>query len=184
MQMARGDTSGDRGAGGARGEPVAAVAISASAAYGDHGEALRLFLVRYTRDASAAEDLVQEAFVRLLVESTAGRAPTNVRAWLFRVGVNLATSRARRLGVAMRRAADLLPRSFVPSPEDELIDREESRRLTDLLHGLPEDVRVALLLSAEGYSGAEIARRIGRSELATRSLLSRQRSRLRATAAA
>ena len=184
MRMARGDTSGGRGAGGARGEPVAAVAISASDAYGDHGEALRLFLVRYTRDASAAEDLAQEAFLRLLVESTAGRAPTNVRAWLFRVGVNLAASRARRQAVATRHAWALLSRSVAPSPEEELIDREESRRLTDLLEGLAEHVRVALLLSAEGYSGAEIARTIGRSELATRSLLCRQRSRLRATAAA
>ena len=42
----------------------------------------------------------------------------------------------------------------------------------------------ALLLSAHGYSSAEIGRCIGRSELATRSLLSRQRSRLRNMVAA
>ena len=184
MGMARGETSGDRGAGGARGEPVAAVGISASAAYDDHGEALRLFLVRYTRDAAAAEDLAHEAFVRLLTELAAGRPPTNTRAWLFRVGLNLATSRARRLGVAVRHASELLPRMSMPSPEDELIDREERGRLTALLEGLPGDVRAALLLSAEGYSGAEIARTIGRTELATRSMLCRQRSRLRANAAA
>lgn len=184
MEMARGETSGDRAAGGARGEPVAAVAISTSAAYDEHGAALRQFLGRYTRDASAAEDLAHEAFVRLLIESSAGRGPTNVRAWLFRVGINLATSRARRQGVAARRAGELVPRRFVPSPEEMLIDREESTRLTGLLDGLPDHVRVALLLSAEGYSGAEIARTIGRSELATRSLLCRQRSRLRLTAPA
>jgi RNA polymerase sigma factor (sigma-70 family) len=160
------------------------VAISTSAAYDEHGEALRLFLARYTRDVAAAEDLTHEAFVRLLVESNAGRPPSNVRAWLFRVGVNLATSRARHQGVATRRAGELLHRAFVPSPEDVLIDREESSRLTRLLDGLPDHVRVALLLSAEGYSGAEIARTIGRSELATRSLLCRQRSRLRSSAAA
>ena len=183
MGMARGETSGDRGAGGARGEPVAAVAFSASAAYDDHGEALRLLLVRYTRDVAAAEDLAQEAFVRLLTEVAAGRPPTNTRAWLFRVGINLATSRARRMGVALRKAPDLLPRASMPSPEDELIDREERQRLKSLLDALPGDARAAMLLSAEGYSGAEIARRIGRTELATRSLLCRHRSRLRTTAA-
>jgi len=183
MGKARGETSGDRGAGGARGEPVAAVALSASAAYDDHGEALRLLLVRYTRDVAAAEDLAQEAFVRLLTELAAGRPPTNTRAWLFRVGINLARSRARRMGVALRRAPELLSRCSMPSPEEELVDREERQRLKALLDGLPGDARAAMLLSAEGYTGAEIARRIGRSELATRSLLCRQRSRLRAAAA-
>lgn len=184
MGMARGETSGGRGASAARGEPVAAVAIPAWAAYDEHGEALRQFLLRHTRDRAAAEDLAHEAFIRLLTETAAGRAPVHVRAWLFRVGLNLATSRGRRIGVAARRASELLSRDLVPSPEDELLDREASGLLTAMLAGLPDHVRVALLLSAQGYSGAEIARRIGRTELATRSLICRHRSRLRAAVAA
>jgi len=183
MGMARGETSGDRGAGGARGEPVAAVASPASTAYGEHGEALRRFLARHTRDAAAAEDLAHEAFVRLLIESAAGRPPTHVRAWLFRVALNLVASGARHRDVASRRAGDLVRREVAPSPEELLIEREASRSLADLLDGLPRDARDALLLTAHGYTGAEIARRIGRSELATRSLICRQRSRLRANAA-
>jgi DNA-directed RNA polymerase specialized sigma24 family protein len=103
MGMARGETSGDRGTHRARGEPVAALAISA--AYDEHGEPLRRYIARYTGEEAAAEDLVHEAFVRLLAESAAGRPPVHVRAWLFRVVVNLATSRARRQGVAGRGAA-------------------------------------------------------------------------------
>ncbi len=96
--MVLGETSGDRDAQGARGEPVAAVTMAVSAAYDAHGEALRGYLARLTRDAANAEDLVHETFIRLLVESTAGRQPANARAWLYRVGINLATSRARRQG--------------------------------------------------------------------------------------
>jgi len=183
MGKARGETSGDRGAGGARGEPVAAVASPASSAYDEHGESLRRFLARHTRDAAAAEDLAHEAFVRLLTESAAGRPPTHVRAWLYRVGLNLAASGARHRGVAMRRAGDLVSRDTAPSPEELLMEREASRSLAELLDGLPRDARTALLLTAHGYSGAEIAQRIGRSQLATRSLICRQRIRLRATAA-
>ena len=185
MGMARGETNGDRGTRGARGEPVASLATAATtAAYAEHGEALRLHLTRLTRDAAAAEDIVHEAFVRLITESAAGRAPDHVRAWLYRVAVNLATSRARHQGVATRRASELLARGVAPSPEDELLDREASRQLAVQLAHLPDDVRTALILSAHGYSGAEIGRRIGRSELATRSMLCRQRSRLRSTFAA
>jgi RNA polymerase sigma factor (sigma-70 family) len=184
MGMARGETSGDRDEGDVRGESVAAVASPASEAYDAHGEALRLFLVRHTRDAAAAEDLAHEAFVRLLTESAAGRRPLNVRAWLFRVGMNLVASRARHRGVAARHTEAPAARATAPSPEELLLDREASLALTDLLAGVPGDARAAMLLTAHGYSGAEIARHIGRSELATRSMLCRQRTRLRSIAAA
>lgn len=184
MGMARGETSGDRGTRRARGEPVAALAINPATAYDQHGEALRRYLARYTGDGAAAEDLVHEAFVRLLAESAAGRPPVHLRAWLFRVAVNLATSRARRQGVASRRASELAGREAAPSAEDELLERELRLDLNGRLAGLPDDARTALVLAAHGFSRAEIARRIGRSELATRSMLCRSRSRLRAAAAA
>lgn len=179
MGMAGGETDGDRGVGGARGETVAALAIIAATAYADHAGPLRSHLAAYTRDTAAAEDLLHETFVRLLTELAAGRTPRHVRAWLFRVGVNLATSRARHHGVARRRASELVRFEVAPSPEDELIAREAAGALAGRLAGLPGDARAALLLSAHGYSGAEIARHIGRSELATRSLICRHRSRLR-----
>jgi RNA polymerase sigma factor (sigma-70 family) len=181
--MAAGETIGDRDAGDVRGEPVVALATPSSA-YIDHADALRAYLASLTRDAAAAEDLLHEAFVRLLTESAAGRAPLHVRSWLFRVAANLATSRARRHNVAVRRAPDLVRREVAPSPEQELLDREAARLLAGQLDHLPEHARMALLLAADGYSGPEIARRIGRSELATRSLICRHRSRLRGTVVA
>lgn len=179
MGMTRGESHGDRGTERARGETVAGLALIAASAYSDHADVLRGHLAAYTRDAAAAEDLLHETFVRLLIELAAGRTPDHVRAWLFRVGVNLAASRARHHVVARRRAPELARREVVPSPEDDLIERETAGAITGLLDHLPGDVRAALLLSAHGYSGAEIARHIGRSELATRSLICRHRSRLR-----
>lgn len=160
------------------------MAILAAGAYADHADALRGHLAAYTRDAAAAEDLLHETFVRLLTELAAGRTPQHLRAWLFRVGLNLAASRARHHLVARRKAPDLVRRDVVPSPEDELIEREAAVAIAARLAHLPGDVRAALLLSAHGYSGAEIARHIGRTELATRSLICRHRSRLRESAAA
>jgi RNA polymerase sigma-70 factor (ECF subfamily) len=184
MGMAREETRGGRGDGSARGKPVAAVATSPAGHYDEHAAMLRGFLTRLTGDAAASEDLAHEAFLRLLIETAEGRPPVHVRAWLFRVASNLAASRGRHHGVVTRRAPELVPRGVVPSPEDELLDREAARALRRRIAHLPAHVRTALLLTADGYTGAEIARRIGRSELATRSLLCRYRGRLRATAAA
>lgn len=182
MGMARGEIDGDRGSPAAvRGEPVAAMATSVSAAFAEHAAELRAHLVRSVRDPAAADDLVQESFVRLLTETLAGRPPLHSRGWLFRVATNLAVSRARRHSVAARHAAELVRRDRAPSPEDVVLEREGARSLDDQLAGLPSHVRTALVLAAHGYSGAEIARRIGRSQLATRSLLCRQRRLLRTT---
>jgi DNA-directed RNA polymerase specialized sigma24 family protein len=90
----------------------------------------------------------------------------------------------RHLGVASRRAAELARRDVAPSPEEELLEREAARAITGRLAALPEHARLALVLAAHGFSGAEIARRIGRSEPATRSIQCRSRSRLRADPAA
>ncbi len=90
---------GDRGAERARGETVAESTTPAATAYAAYGDALRTHLAAYTRDHAAGEDLLHETFVRLLTELAAGRQPRHLRAWLFRVGINLATSRARHHGV-------------------------------------------------------------------------------------
>lgn len=183
--MARGEPGGDRGGAeaAARGEPVAALATTASvaAAFADHAGELRAHLLRSVRDPAAADDLVQESFVRLLTETAAGRPPIQSRAWLFRVATNLAASRARRHAVATRHAPALVRQDAARSPEDLLIEREAARSVDSSLARLAPHVRTALVLSAHGYSGAEIARHIGRSELATRSLLCRQRRRLRSS---
>ena len=66
------------------------------AAYDENQRKLTSFAYALTRDADAADDLVQETFLRLVKEHAAGREPDNVTAWLYRVCANLATSRGRR----------------------------------------------------------------------------------------
>jgi RNA polymerase sigma-70 factor (ECF subfamily) len=174
-----GGAGGDRDGSAVRGESVAAAAAFVAAAWDAHAAMVRARVLRLVREPAVADDVVQDAFERLLAEASAGRAPANVRAWISRVATNLVVSAARRRSVAARRSSDLLNRAVVPSPEDVLLARESASVLDERLGGMPEHVRTAFVLAAHGFTGAEIARRIGRSELATRSLLSRQRRRLR-----
>jgi RNA polymerase sigma-70 factor, ECF subfamily len=148
-------------------------------AYAAHSGSLYRRLLASTRDAGAAEDLVQEAFLRLELEVRAGRTPDNVAAWLQRVAGNLATSRARRKAVADRHAGDLVDRGHEPSPEGAAIDAEEARVLRLALDDLAPVDKRALLLAAHGYRGPEIADRLGRTQGATRTLLCRARAKMR-----
>jgi len=159
--------------------PSAAGNDSLTATYDQHQRELYSFALRTCRDAETAEDLVHEAFVRLLIESAAGRTPDNVRAWLFRVIANLAVTRARRANVARRALAFVVIRDTQEGPELKILEHERRSDLEIALSTLPADARTALLLAARGFSGPEIAAAIGRSDSATRTMMCRARMRLR-----
>ena len=168
---------GDCGAADRRGAQVEAQIIER--AYAAHHGAVYGHLVMLTRDPAAAEDLVQEAFLRLTREVQEGRTPDNVGGWLHRVAANLATSRSRRAQVADRWSAALVRHDVETSPEDEIIRRERTGSLRTALAALNEDDRTAVLMAAQGYRGPEIAHRMDRSQAATRTLLCRARGKLR-----
>jgi RNA polymerase sigma-70 factor (ECF subfamily) len=153
-----------------------------TAAFESYHAELYNFLRRSTRDEGAAEDLLQEAYLRLTREVDAGRTPDHVRGWLYRVASNLVISRGRRRVTAfdwMNRYGRQGAGDDVESPESGVLARERGSVLEAVLATLSAEARTALLLSADGFSGEEIATAIGRSHGATRTLLSRTRVRVR-----
>jgi len=148
-------------------------------AYLAHSAPLQRYLTGLTRDPAAAEDLTHDAFERLTAQVRAGRTPDDVNAWLHRVAHNLAMSRGRRISVADRRRAELVVSDWAPSPESLTVAGEEQQAVRDVMEGLGWIDRQALTLAAQGYRGTEIARSIGRSDVATRTLLCRARAKVR-----
>ena len=155
-----------------------------AAAYGDHAAGLQRRLIALSRDPALAEDIAQEAFLRLLEEVRRGRVPDNIGGWLNRVATNALIGRARHGQVVARHAARLPCATQEPTPEESFAGRESVRSLHAALNDLGRDDRAAILLAAGGSSGREIASVLGRSELAARALLSRARARLRLRVAA
>lgn len=153
--------------------------IVLTALYEAHRAELFAFLIRMTRDREAAEDLLQEVFIRMIREARAGRMPDHVRAWLYRAASNAAISRSRRDAVWGRLMPRLVDRREPAAPETEALSAERTSELHAGLAELLPDARAALLLAAQGFDGHEIAASIGRSEGATRTLLCRSRVRLR-----
>ncbi len=154
-----------------------------AAAYEAHHARVFGFLARATRDRSAAEDLLQETYLRLTSQARLGREPIEVRAWLFRVASNLVIERSRRQTTVRRWLGRYgrgeYERMVAPSPEAGVLSRERAAEIDQVLEGLPADARLALLLSSEGFAGHEIAQAIGRSDSATRAMLCRARVRVR-----
>jgi RNA polymerase sigma factor (sigma-70 family) len=149
-------------------------------AYLDQGGQLLRYLTSLTRDGTAAEDLTHDAFERLMREVREGRIPDDIGGWLHRVGHNLAMSRGRRISVADRHRSELVVSDWAPSPESLAVAGEDQLAVGAVLKDLGAVDRQALILASHGYRGAEIARSIGRSEVATRTLLCRARAKVRA----
>ena len=157
------------------------VADVAMAAYDAHQRALTSFAYALTREREAAEDLVQEAFVRLINELQKGRQPENIQAWLFRVCSNLVVSGARRRNVAQRFIATITPRDLEvdADAEDALLHRELSGTLLEALDQLSVDARISLVMASHGFSGRDIATALGRTETSTRTMMFRAREQMR-----
>jgi RNA polymerase sigma-70 factor, ECF subfamily len=148
-------------------------------AFDAHAARLKAFALAAVRDEDAADDLVQETFLRFVRQVRQGDVPENVGGWLHRVCANLIVSRGRRQTVAVRRTASLVDLTMGVSPEDHAIRSDESARLRNGLAELPPDARVALLMAAAGFSSNEIGEAIGRTANATSTYICRARIRLR-----
>jgi len=159
--------------------PGVQAAADVGRVYAEWHEDLFSFLTSATRDRELAEDMLQETFLRLFRETLAGRAPDSIRPWLYRVASNLVVTRARQRAVARRWLSHLVQRESGEAADAEILRQERRGDLERLLGRLSPAARVGLLLAAHGFSGAEVAATIGRTDGATRALLCRARLHLR-----
>ncbi|NHN90142.1 sigma-70 family RNA polymerase sigma factor [Acetobacter conturbans] len=117
---------------------------------------LRAFARFLTRDASRADDLVQEALVRAFASRGQFAADTNLKAWLFTILRNLFYEQARR----RKREREILDeygdQALSLNAHDDASD--ELSDLNNMLWKLPDAQREALMLvGAQGMSYEEAA---------------------------
>lgn len=132
-----------------------------------------------TGDPSRAEDLVQEAFVRMVGRFAHLRAPDAFDAYLRRTIVNLHTSYLRRLRLErnyVERERKAVGRSSVDAAPDLGVREDLWRALLDL----PPRQRAALVLRFyEDLSERETAEVLGCSPAAAKALVARGMEALR-----
>lgn len=131
------------------------------------------FLLAWTNDWSAAEDLTQEAFIRLWQHRNAVSWDRPILAWLLVVARRLASNRHRSLR-----------RRFVHWRTESSTDEDARVRWLDVkraLSQLTEVERTAIVMtSVEGWSYADLARVLGTTDAALRAAVSRARDKLEA----
>jgi len=136
----------------------------------------RLYRALYfiTGSSADAEELMQDAFLKLWERWDRRDAIEDPVAYLFRTALNGARMRARRARVAARR---LVPAANARDPFDDIELREDVRRM---LRRIPARQRTAIVLTEIfGYSSAQAARIMRIRPTTVRVLASQGRAALR-----
>lgn len=140
------------------------------------------YAAKMVRRGAQAEDLVQEALLRVWTNRERYRAEGHVAAYLYQITHRLCLDYLK--SAAHRRLnGEFEPERTAhgaPGPERLLEERERMTQLEKALDSLPERQKSALLLrTQEGLSQKEIARVLGESEETVESLLARARRTLK-----
>jgi RNA polymerase sigma-70 factor, ECF subfamily len=160
-----------------------------------HAPAILAVARARTGDAALAEEIVQDAFVRLFRHLPRFRGDSSLRTWLVRVVLNLATDARRRDPRRFEAPVDALPdrATSEPSVEDVNVRSEQAARVRNAVLQLSEPLRLAISLRYDaGLSYAEIAEalnvpigtvasRIAAATIALRSALADERARKRSS---
>ncbi len=133
---------------------------------------------RYLGDADEAEDMVQEAFLRILDAAERYRPTAAFRTYLYRVLTRLCIDHTRK---KRPWPTDKLPEIPAPglTPSERIERAETDAAIQNALDALPPRYRMAIVLRYfEGLSGAEIAEAMKTTPKAVERLLARARERL------
>ncbi len=132
------------------------------------------YATRMLRDRAEAEDVAQEAMLRLWKIAPDWRqGEAKVTTWLYRVVTNLCTDRLRKArGTGLDEVAE--PEDDRPSQDAILMQRQRMDALDQALESLPERQRQAVVLRhIEGLGNPEIAEVLDISIEAVESLTAR-----------
>lgn len=135
--------------------------------------------VRMLGDESLAEDMAQEAFLRLWRQAGRWRPEAQVKTWLYRVAHNLCIDLLRRRPDTVEVDPEIAAHPAA-GPASILARRQTVDRVEAAIAGLPERQRTALTLAHQMELGNMAAAEImGISVEALESLLGRARRSLR-----
>lgn len=156
---------------------VAGKAVSQEALYKKYSRKLFGICLRYTKDYSAAEDVLQEGFIKIFTNISSFKGTGSFEGWIRRVVVNTALER-------FRKQFQLYPISEINESEislkyDDVLADINAKDLLDLIKELPPAYKMVFNLYAiDGFSHKEIGELLNISIGTSKSNLSRARKLL------
>lgn len=133
---------------------------------------------RFIGDTAEAEDLAQEAFLKILNAASRYKPTASFRTFLFRILHRLCLDHVRKKRPTVTdNPPSVADNSLSPARQADQAERDAL--IQAALNALPHDYRMAVVLRYfEGLSGIEMAEVMGRSVKAVERLLARAKAAL------
>lgn len=135
---------------------------------------LGMYALRHVDDADVAEDMVQDAFMKVWVYIRDGGEIDSFPAFMYRTVRNVCLT-------YLRNQPEFLNEDSIPDIDDEAIDNSfRDARIWKAIDNLPEKCREVFLMSKrDGLTNAEIAEELGISIKTVKNQMTKAFSRLR-----
>jgi RNA polymerase sigma-70 factor, ECF subfamily len=156
-----------------------------------HRKPLINFIYRFTGNSGESEDLAHEVFIKVFLSASRYEPRAAFSTWLYRIATNLALNYLRdhrtRVATSLDRGSEEEEdksrtelRDKVALVEDQLLSQERVERIRQALAALPENQRLAVVLTKyQELSLKEAAEVMKCSEAAVKSLIFRAYTTLR-----
>ena len=146
-----------------------------NAIWQQYRERLHGYIAKRVHETGAADDILQDVFLKVHTHLNTLRSQDRMVSWLYRVASNAVYDYYRT-----QRPWEEIPEELAaPEPEADVI-AELSECVKPFIEGLPERYRTALVQSElEGVSQKEVAARMNLSHSGAKSLVQRGREKLR-----
>ncbi len=150
--------------------------LTVSTLFDLHGNGLYRLALAMLHEADAAQDVVQDTFLRLIAHLEGGGTLANARGWLYTVAAHACRDRQRRLGRWLPWIAERDTRRAA-----EAADFRDGKQATlDAIRALTPRDRLLVALRAQGLSYREIGDAAGIRPSSVGRLLARALDRLQA----
>ncbi len=151
---------------------IAGNALAQKALYDRFSKMLYGICLRYAANEEEAQDILQDGFVKIFTKLDTFKFEGSFEGWLKRIIVHTAIE-AYRKKVDTSRIQDFEYESSLSTPDEKNLEVEE---LLKIIQDLPKGYRLIFNMYAiEGYTHAEIAKKLSISEGTSKSQLSRAR---------
>jgi len=147
--------------------------------YDMYCDAMFIIAKRYVKDSFTAEDLMQDAFIKVFKNIQNFKGEVTIGAWIKKIMINQCLDYLKKKRIEL---VSIEEKELNVADEDDWTVKEEVnvQTITMAINSLPEKYKVVLnLYLIEGYDHQEIAQVLNITEVNSRSQLMRGKNKLK-----